>query len=96
MVTRRNLYLLIGLDKPGNADGGKFRMKFGVNSDSPDLAGTTVSLFDDDRSNGFPGNNWETALLPGNDAYYWDSTDGIGSMRWQWSYVVRSVYEFYA
>ena len=82
-----DLYFVIGLDKPGNADGGIFRMKFeSVNSDSPDLAGTTVSLFDDPTSNAFNGNNWDSAFeYAGSDKYYWDSTNGRGSMRWQWA-----------
>ena len=82
-----DLYFVIGLDKPGNADGGIFAMQFqSVNSDSPDLAGTTVSLFDDPQSNSFSGNNWDTAFTTaGSDKYYWDSTNGRGSMRWKWA-----------
>ena len=81
-----DLYFVIGLDKPGNADGGKFAMQFeSVNSDPADLQNTYISLYDDVRGNSYPGTAWDGLLNTGGDQYSWDSSNGRGSMRWQWA-----------
>ena len=60
--TDDKLYFLIGLDKPSNADGGKFAMKIeGLN------AGAEISLYDDGTSNVIDssGSNWDSRFTYG-------------------------------
>lgn len=80
-LTNPKLYFLMGLDRPGNADGGELALKV-TNLPSTD---TKISLMDDGGDAAASGSRpWDYCWTRSGDCGTWDASNGRGSFSWKW------------